>query len=398
MIICSQCSKAQAGEDVTAGRISPKELSIPAAPVFDLMGVTPSQVTRTSDIKDFKVDWSFKSYKLNPNIAIQSQPVWEVFFNRKSLNKYQHASPLMRRLASLDVSLGTVQNEDNDRRIGYALKMNLFKEKDPLMATGIYDDIILKYDNERAQLDTQLKILKHTLDTTTNIFIKPEVREQIRSTEEQLLGMAGKRRDEINAKVKVFVSEYWNASFLDVSAGQVYTYQTDSAGSIIKLRVNRNSGWGMWLNGGFGIGKKMLVTGLARTTWYREELAFTLQDDATGEETGSSAIADNTLYSLGLNLRYGNPIFNFFVEFFYEKKSLKTPVQALSETFTAPSNSHVLPTSVNWNVVHPNTMSVGGDWRVSRNIMLNYGMRFVFDQQWQFKTFSPIASISCMMR
>ena len=109
---------AIAQDDVSAGRISPKELSIPSSPVFDLMGVTSSQVTRTSDIKDFKVDWSFKSWKLNPNLAIQSQPVWELFYNRKDLSKYQEASRFMRRLSSLDISIGSVQNEDNDRRIG----------------------------------------------------------------------------------------------------------------------------------------------------------------------------------------------------------------------------------------------------------------------------------------
>src|SRR4051812_36699196 len=82
-----------------AGRLSPKEFSIPASPIFDLMGVTSSQINRTSDIKDFKVDWSFKSWRLNPNLAIQSQPIWEMFYNRKDLSKYQNTSAFMRKLA-----------------------------------------------------------------------------------------------------------------------------------------------------------------------------------------------------------------------------------------------------------------------------------------------------------
>src|SRR3954471_12736630 len=110
-----------------AGRVSPKELTIPAAPVFDLMGVTPSQINRTSDIKDFKVDWSFKSWRLNPNLAIESQPFWELLYNRKDLSKYQQASGFMHRLASVDLSVGSVQDENNDRRIGYAVKLNIFK-------------------------------------------------------------------------------------------------------------------------------------------------------------------------------------------------------------------------------------------------------------------------------
>src|SRR6187549_2355845 len=100
-----------AQQEAANGRLSPKEFSIPASPVFDLMGVTPSQINRTTDIKDFKVDWSFKSWRLNPNLAIQSQPVWELLYNRKDLSKYQAASRFMRRMASLDISVGTVQDE-----------------------------------------------------------------------------------------------------------------------------------------------------------------------------------------------------------------------------------------------------------------------------------------------
>ena len=138
-----------------AGRLSPKEFSIPAAPIFDLMGVTSSQINRTADIKDFKVDWSFKSWKLNPNLAIQSQPVWELFYNRKDHDKYQQASRFMRRMASADLSIGSVLDENNDRRIGYALKLNLFKQRDPLMATELYLDIGDKYRLERHDLDSQ---------------------------------------------------------------------------------------------------------------------------------------------------------------------------------------------------------------------------------------------------
>src|SRR5690348_9930803 len=131
-LVASATITANAQQDETkAGRVTPKELTIPASPVFDLMGVTSSQINRTSDIKDFKVDWSFKSWKLNPNLAIQSQPFWELFYNRSDLSKYQRASGFMRRMASIDLSIGSVQDENNDRRIGFAAKFNLFKQKDP---------------------------------------------------------------------------------------------------------------------------------------------------------------------------------------------------------------------------------------------------------------------------
>ena len=118
---------AKAQEAGAPNRVTPKEFAIPASPVFDVMGVTPSQINRTADIKDFKVDWSFKSWRLSPNLAIQSQPFWELFYNRKDLSKYQAASGFMRKLASVDLSVGSVQDENNDRRIGFAVKTNIFR-------------------------------------------------------------------------------------------------------------------------------------------------------------------------------------------------------------------------------------------------------------------------------
>ena len=399
-LLSFSCFVLKAQPDETrAGRVSPKELSIPASPVFDLMGVTSSQVTRTSDIKDFKVDWSFKSWKLNPNLAIQSQPIWEMFYNRKTLNKYQNASSFMRRLSSLDISIGSVQNEDNDRRIGFAAKLNLFDQKDPLMAQDIYAGIDEKYKSEGEQLEAQVKELNKKLDTTNNILEKPGLRSQINSVEDQLLSLNTRRRQEINGRAKIFVAENWNASSLDFAFGRIYTYKTDSAGSLTSLRLDRNTAWGAWFNGNVGLGKKFLLSGLFRTSWYQEQLSFLTKNTNTQEETSQTAIADNTLFTMGLNLRYGGSLYTFFAEFLYERKGLKTPMAALNDAFKVPtSNVRVINSSVKWNVVHPNTINFGGDWRISQSLILNYGMRCVFDRNWKFTTFTPVATISCMMR
>lgn len=381
-----------------ASRLSPKEFSIPAAPVFDLMGVTPSQINRTADIKDFKVDWSFKSWRLNPNLAIQSQPVWELLYNRKDLSKYQQAPNLMRRLASMDVSIGTIQDENNDRRIGFAVKMNLLRQRDPLMARELYAEISEKFKKEKEELNSQLMSLQAGLDTTTNLLLKPGLRSQIQSTEEQINTLNSRRNAEINDRAKIFVAEHWNASSLDAAFGRVYTFGTDSAGSLKSLRLNRSTGWGGWLNGSLGLGRKWLLSGLFRLSWYEEQLDFLVRNTTTGEEVTQQAVADNNLYTMGMNLRYGGSIYTFFVEFLYEKKGLKTPTEALSEVFKEPGGFQVVGSSVKWNTVHPNTISFGGDWRISRSVIINYGMRCLFDERWKLQAFTPIATISCMMR
>jgi hypothetical protein len=298
----------------------------------------------------------------------------------------------------MDVSIGSVQDENSDRRIGFAVKMNLFKQKDPLMARELYGGISEKFNGEKQELTALIKELQLKLDTTRDVLSKPEIRSQLLSTEEQLNTINSRRNAEINSRAKIFISENWNASSLDVAFGRVYSYQSDSAGSLKSLRKNRSTGIGGWLNGSLGIGKKLLLSGLFRSSWYEEELNFLIRDLDTGEEIPKIAVADNTLYTMGLNLRYGSPVYTFFVEFLYEKKGLKTPLQALNEVFKPSSNAEIVEPTVKWDVVHPNTLSFGGDWRISRSVVLNYGMRCVFDQQWKFRTFTPIATIACMMR
>ena len=92
------------------------------------------------------------------------------------------------------------------------------------------------------------------------------------------------------------------------------------------------------------------------------------------------------------------PSNSFFVEFLYEKKALKTPVEALRDVFTEPAQTQVVASSVKWTTVHPNSLSIGGDWRISQNVIINYGMRWILDVKGKSQAFIPVAGISCMMR
>ena len=398
LLTCKTVAYSQT-HDVDANRFSAKEFTIPAAPVFDMMGVTPSQINRASDIKDFKVDWSFKSWKLNPNIAIQAQPFWEILYSRKDLSKYQSASTFMKKLSALDISIGTVQDETNDRRLGFAIKANIYKQKDPLMAKDIYAGISEKYAKEKKQLEELLKMLQTKLDTTNNILEKPTIRMQINATEQQLFSQPNRRREEVSQRAKIFVNENWNSASIDIAFGKIYSYKTDSAGTLSSLRLNRNTGFGTWINGSFGVGKSLLISGLARATLYEEQLDFQLKDINNNTISSATATANNQIYSLGANIRYGNPLFNFFVEFLYETKQTKTAAEALDKVFkTSSSNLQIVPTSVKWTGLTPNNITVGGEWRMSRSVILNYGMRCIFDKNWKFSTFIPVATISCLMR
>jgi hypothetical protein len=394
LLLISVGSFSQEAKD----KLSPRELTIPTSPLFDLMGQAPSQVARTADIKDFKVDWSFRNWKVSPNLAIEAQPIWELAYNRKGITKYQRATNFQRRLSSLDLSIGTVQTEQTDRRIGWAMKMNLYRQKDPLLLKGVYDDINASFDAEQLQLKEKEKELLKRLDTITRPDLLKTVRDELRQNDQQLASFYSRRNTAIQERAKTYVADNWNAGFVDVAFGKIYTYATDSAGSLGKLRVNRNTGSGVWVNFGFGIGKRGLISALVRTAFYEEDLNFTLHDEVNNTDETATAVAANRLYTFGVNLRYGGPIYSFFVEFLREAKSLKTPVDALNDAFTTPNGKVVVNSTVKWDIVQPYALNFGGDWRISRNVILNYGMRLVLNNNFKTTTFIPIANISCMMR
>jgi len=394
MYTTAQSSK----ETKDAEKLLPKEFAIPASPLFDLLGAAPNQVARSSNLKDFKVDWSFKNWRVNPNIAVQGQPIWEMFYNKKSIEKYQSASNFQRMLASLDLSVGSITNDISDRRLGGAVKMNLFTKKDPLRVKGAYDEIQKTFDEELVQLKKNEAELLKNLDTLTKPSDLQKAREALRENDALRASFYSRKNDAIQEKAKQFVADNWNASYIDVAYGKIYSYATDSAGSFRKLRINRNTANGAWVNFGKGIGKRGLVSGLIRSSFYEEEVTFNLKNDITGEETPDTTIAANNLYTIGLNFRYGGPVFNFFAEVIYEGKTLKTPIDAVNEVFKAPSGNSIVTSTVMWDVVHPYTVNFGGDWRIGRNVVLNYGMRLVMDKNYKAVSFTPIANISCMMR
>lgn len=393
-------SKAQdaAKEEKQLDKLIPKEFTIPASPLFDLMGSAPSRVVNSSNLKDFKVDWSFRNWRLNPNIAIQGQPIWELFYNKKDLSKYQKASYLARTLASTDLSIGTITNETNDRRVGAAVKINLYKQKDPLLVKQLYDDVLKEFDTELVLLRENEKQLLKALDSVTKPNDIKKFREELILNDVKLKTFNTRRKEAIVEKSKEVIVNNWNASFVDIAVGQINSYETDSIGSFKKLKLNRNTGKAFWINYGLKLGKRAMLTGLIRSTYYEEEVSFKLKNNITGDEAEEKTIADNKLLSIGFNIRYGGPVYNFFIEFAKDAKTFKTPIEALNDAFKAPNGQTVLTNTVKWDVVDPYNISVGGDWRIGRNLVLNYGLRMILDKNFKTTSVLPIANISCMMR
>lgn len=341
------------------------EFSIPTSPAFDLLAVNPSQISRPNNIRDFKVDWSFRSWRLKPNLAIQAQPIWEALYNRPTLNRYQKASPFMKTLSTLDVSAGTIEDDALHRRASLAMKINLFRQHDPLKDMRLFVGIDSAYNQRATAQQSELKRLKTqrkqrsiSLQEKSALTLKMDSLRQVMDYD------ARAQKERIQALASTYVKSYWNAAHLDVAVGKLLSYQNASLDSL-SLQGRATA---FWLNGSLGIGRKMQMTGV---------LKYIMQENL------DSTITSGNIFTGGLGLRYGSPKFNFFSEVLYSNSDATFGLEAPG-----------------LNLVQVQRLSVtyGGDWRINHNVLLSYGVRVDYSELFKFKNILPVAGISCMMR
>ncbi|MDF7816834.1 hypothetical protein P1X15_04470 [Runella sp. MFBS21] len=356
VLIVMSCSVCAQTEIPTLNADKPLEFTIPTSAAFDLLGVTPAQVTKPGNIRDFKVDWSFASWRLKPNIAIQAQPIWEIFYNRANLQKYQGATKWMKLLSTLDVSAGTIEDDNQLRRLAIAAKITLFRSHDPMDEPDLLRGATERYYEQRQELINVQQRLSDSLQrlptTSEYLEIRMTVLQQAQALETQLTMLEKLQKQTISTLANTYLKEHWNASFLDVAVGKSYNYQKDQLDS---LNLQQD-GVAVWVNGCLGLGRKWLMTGMLRFTQVNIP-----HRPNTQELQG------------GLSIRYGSPKFNFFVEVLNRDRQNLFRFQSV-------------------------TIAYGGDWRFGKNVMLSYGVRTVYGQRFSFKQLVPVASIACMMR
>jgi hypothetical protein len=341
----------------------PLEFAIPVSAAFDLLGVNPASVMRPGNIRDFKVDWSFQSYRLQPNLAIQAQPVWELFYNRPNLRRYQRAPKLLKLLSTLDLSAGTIEQQVADqvfdRRLALAGKLTLLRSHDPLDQPELVREATTEYQEQAKRLLERERQLQDSLTcyplSAATVVKRQQFLTELNQTSQELSDLSRQQKERLTQLAALFVKAHWNASFLDMAIGKAYTFDNPRLDS---LKLTDDS-WSVWVNGSLGLGRRWLVSALGRYT------------ELQRPEARKNAVTQQ--YLIGLNLRYGGPKFNFFVE-------------ALNRSSKSPLTLDNL------------TIAYGGDWRFSRNVMLSYGVRTIYDQAFRFRNLVPVVSISCMMR
>ncbi len=369
------------------------EFSIPSSPAFNMLNAnTPSRIERYASLHDVKVDWSLTNgqagYTLSPGLGIEVQPVWMIFFDRAAAAKYRCASPLVRTLSTLSLSAGT-NGSSSKNWLAWAAKINLYRQHDPLN-----DPKFLKAVEQSSKIkkDSLLKVVgaqygqRHRLNKRDKDF-KYQYAALSDTIETSLYNIRQAEREQSQQLVEAreqYVSQHWNASFLDLAFGRLLSYaqvktviaktyesatvpgQVDTVSFVTQnsLKLDKQ-GYGVWVSGGVGLGRHVMLSGMLRYAKKASPLV-----DTIGQQM-----------SVGANFRYGNHRYNFFVETFYDQEAYP-----LSEAPGLTLEQKFLVTTI------------GGDWRISHNVMLGFGIRRMKDLGTNSFLLQPMININCLMR
>ena len=324
--------------------IKQTDFSVPSSPAFLLLDANPSQVNRPGFVKDFKFDWVFQGQGLNPNIAIEAQPIWLFFYDNVSLSEYQKQNFILRALSTTTVSLGTV-DRDSVQSLAYSLKITLFNSADPMMD----NDFINRYapttdgmnEHQRiAEIDFQLA--RDTSLTPGQFAQLTQERDSLRRVLNEMDSLENLNRKQVWID---YQNQHWNASALDVGFGQVFDYSADRLDQLGLAR----KGTGVWVNGALGFGRqknKWLLGGLFKLINY-----------------------DDTEYTYGLNLRYGSARLNIFAESVW--------LQTDENTIT--------------------TFAYGGDYRLNPKVFLQVAIRTEYNEDFNLQKLLPRVNVKWAM-
>jgi hypothetical protein len=364
------------------------DFTIPAAPAYQLLDANASLVGRASVTRDFKVDWSLKSYRLAPNLALEMQPVWLVTYNKNNdVSRYRKAGYLMRTLSTLSASAGTLDGNDSTRFFSYALKLNLYRSHDPLLDEQLYNDYQSSYEialnTQRAELDSLLRDRKKMESTPE----RDSLDATILRKENELYQFRKTFRDQLKQRQDEYRAKYWNASYVDIAWGRAFSFNPKLADRIDSLSLD-NTGNAVWINASFGIGRRWLISGMFRTINKQGLLRASALDSLTGNPVITTNKKDLFDFATGLNIRYGSVRYSFFIEGFLTRNR---NVAATMEN-GLDSGNDILVTEERL------ILAYGGDLRLGNNVLLNYGIRTTINKSLKFGGMVPIASVTCLMK
>ena len=233
--------------------IRPTDFSLPPAPAYLLLDANSPLVSKPGVIRDFKVDWSLKSYKLAPNLAFEAQPIWLLAYDRADLKKYQHASPFWKTMSTLSLSAGTLDANDSLRQFAYAAKITVYRQHDVLNNNSYFKDIVEQFLDKETKLTQKINILKKELKTTKSLEKRDSIDQVLFNVWNEIEELKINQKQKIKERQTDYANRHWNSAFIDIAYGNSYTFNRNFARIDSSIANFKKNSFGFWINGSVGI-------------------------------------------------------------------------------------------------------------------------------------------------
>ncbi|MBP9690222.1 MAG: hypothetical protein KBE91_11460 [Bacteroidia bacterium] len=385
VVIIHSTGKGQVGDPLLKDTLlKATQYSIPSSGAFTLLGVNPENVSTPGFSRDFKIDYFFQDAQLNPNIALQCQPFWLLFYKNKTIDSWIDANFLHSIVANTEFSFGSTQTQTKGNQFAYSFKTTIgynpltdinFSQGYETVLGATVDNInqlnmsltmekiaiqfkldtleskvfnlktelskLSNYQtNEKNKLINEINTINAQItERTTRIFI-------INSTIEDNLNNENKTLEE---NAKKYVSNYMESKKskfrMDIGFGQVFQYKDTLVTELNPLLT----GFGIWINPGFGFCLDKNKSGC------NNSLLFA----AIGKMTVIDTITEITS---GFNIRYVGGKTDVFTEY--------SPVFS-GQQLTA------------------NRISFGGGYELDKQKYLQIGFLMDFDQKFKLTKIQP---------
>lgn len=338
---------AQTEENTLQRLVEATDFSVPSSPAFILLDATPAKVNKPAFAKDFKFDWVFKDNRLAPNIALELQPVWMLFYKNTTLAQYQQQDWLPRQLSTISFSLGTTRN-DTLQSLAWAVRLNVYRDRqaDPMLNSDYISKLrdVISFTREEKRIALQKEGLEDAADAESDPVKKNELLQQIENLNSLLEKEDARKKEQYNKIRKEFQDRNWNANMVDIGFGKAYNYFGEELDDL-KFQSRKT---GVWVNGSYNFNTSDFVV------------------SALYKYTGG----DSSIHFAGANLRYGSSRINFFAEFVYEKSTDQKR----------------------------NTIAYGGDFRLNDQLMIQFGLRTIYDESFSLKSLRPLVNLNWLLK
>lgn len=378
-------SKGQVGDPLLKDTLlKATQYSIPSSGAFTLLGVNPENVSTPGFSRDFKIDYFFQDAQLNPNIALQCQPFWLLFYKNKTIDSWSDANFLHSIVANTEFSFGSTENQTKGNQFAYSFKTTIgynpltdtsFSKGYETVLGAVVDNIEelninltmektaiqFKLDTLETQifnLKTELSNLSNYQTLEKNKLIKEinTINAQIAERTTRLFIISSTIEDNLNNEnktleenAKKYVSNYMETKKskfrMDIGFGQVFQYKDTLVTELNPLLT----GFGIWINPGFGVCLDK------NNTSCNNSLLFA----AIGKLTVIDTITEITS---GFNIRYVGGKTDIFTEY--------------SPVFTGQQ-------------LTANRISFGGGYELDKQKYLQVGFLLDFDQKFKLIKIQP---------